>query len=189
MLSPAERKIRRRASEKARRAAVIRICEKCGAEGHEGFRFSIGSWSCSDCHSLPKRKRFARWIRAIYLRDAGICKICNLPVDWSLRGTTDDGAPEIDHVIPRSFGGVNRPYNFRLAHRHCNRDREMRDFEVDTPFFVGRFTCKVCGGDVPDERLCNRGGQPRTCSDTCSIENKKRNQANRNSKRKRKPVL
>lgn len=54
-------------------------------------------------------------IRFIYERDNGICQICFLP--------TGEGDWNIDHIIPRSFGGSNRYTNLRLTHYECNHKR------------------------------------------------------------------
>ena len=45
------------------------------------------------------------WLRKVYDRDGGTCAICKQPVDWNLNGTYEDGAPQIDHFIPRDHGG------------------------------------------------------------------------------------
>ena len=52
---------------------------------------------------------------ALYERDGGICQLCGRPV--SVNGA--NGAT-IDHIIPRSKGGVDYPSNWQLAHIRCN---------------------------------------------------------------------
>lgn len=50
------------------------------------------------------------------------CWLCKQPVDKTLRGTTNLGAPEIHEIIPVSRGGS--PYtlaNCTLTHRRCNQ--------------------------------------------------------------------
>lgn len=61
--------------------------------------------------------------RAAVLASEDTCALCGLPVDKSTH-RWDDGAPEVDEVIPVSLGGS--PYdrdNLRLTHRGCNRRR------------------------------------------------------------------
>lgn len=56
-----------------------------------------------------------KMVKAVYDRDNGICQLCFLPVgerDW-----------DIDHIIPRSFGGQNFRNNLRLTHSACNNAR------------------------------------------------------------------
>lgn len=66
------------------------------------------------------RRRLAR---LDVLATEDVCGICGQVVDKSLHHL-DDGAPEVDEVIPVSLGGS--PYdrmNLRLTHRLCNRQR------------------------------------------------------------------
>ena len=44
----------------------------------------------------------------------GICTWCGLPLPGDLAGTV------VDHVIPRSAGGPDEPWNFELLHVRCN---------------------------------------------------------------------
>ena len=61
------------------------------------------------------------WIRqssrlAIYLRDRLACAYCG--------ATVEDGAIlSLDHLIPRSEGGDNKPTNLVTACMECNRER------------------------------------------------------------------
>ena len=63
----------------------------------------------------------------LYIRDKGICYLCNEKCDYSDIKTTKDGYkyagdtyPSIDHVMPVVHGGLHAWDNIRLAHRHCN---------------------------------------------------------------------
>jgi 5-methylcytosine-specific restriction endonuclease McrA len=51
----------------------------------------------------------------VYLRDNGICGICNLPVP--LHEVT------LDHIIPLARGGEHSYRNIQLAHRSCNSSK------------------------------------------------------------------
>lgn len=57
----------------------------------------------------------SRQLKALWVRDKGICWLCNLPV--SMEDATRD------HVIPASKGGGNGMKNLKLAHRDCNHRR------------------------------------------------------------------
>ena len=61
-------------------------------------------------------------------RDKGICQICGLPVDWndytgikSKGFKPGDNYPSIDHIIPKSKGGLHEWSNVQLSHYKCNR--------------------------------------------------------------------
>lgn len=53
----------------------------------------------------------------LYLRDKGICGICNLAVK---EGSTEQS---IDHIIPLSRGGTHTWDNVQLAHINCNKSK------------------------------------------------------------------
>jgi 5-methylcytosine-specific restriction endonuclease McrA len=62
-------------------------------------------------------------LRRAVLQQEDLCALCGQPVDKSLH-RWDDGAPEVDEIVPVSRGGD--PYdrdNVRLTHRICNRRR------------------------------------------------------------------
>jgi HNH endonuclease len=107
------------------------------------------------------------WLRKVYDRDGGICAICKQPVDWNLNGTYEDGAPQIDHFIPRDHGGEDRPENYRLSHAGCNRSRGTDDVTADNDYVVPSFKCVQCGGDIPYTHLGRVGNQPVVCSREC----------------------
>src|SRR5262249_42502727 len=44
----------------------------------------------------------------------GMCPWCNLPLPADLKRTA------IDHIIPRSRGGPNKPWNRQVLHERCN---------------------------------------------------------------------
>lgn len=59
-------------------------------------------------------------------RDGNICQICHQPIDWNdktlikKRYRYGNNYPSIDHIFPRSKGGLHCWDNVRLAHRYCN---------------------------------------------------------------------
>lgn len=50
--------------------------------------------------------------KVLFKRDKGICGICNQPVKKF--------ASTIDHIIPKSRGGLDTYENTQIAHFHCN---------------------------------------------------------------------
>lgn len=48
------------------------------------------------------------------------CFSCKTPTPKHLRGTCDDAAPELDHIIPLSKGGAHTYSNVQLLCRKCN---------------------------------------------------------------------
>jgi predicted nucleic acid-binding Zn ribbon protein len=55
----------------------------------------------------------------IYKRDGWKCQICLEPIKPSLR-FPDPNCASIDHIIPVSMGGTNRPENLQASHLRCN---------------------------------------------------------------------
>lgn len=59
-------------------------------------------------------------------RDGNKCQICGEPVDWEdkqlvkTRYRYGDRYPSIDHIIPKSKGGLHSWENVQLAHIRCN---------------------------------------------------------------------
>jgi 5-methylcytosine-specific restriction endonuclease McrA len=53
-------------------------------------------------------------------RDGWRCHICGISTPKRLRGTFDDRAPELDHIIPISKGGQHTRQNTACACRRCN---------------------------------------------------------------------
>jgi 5-methylcytosine-specific restriction endonuclease McrA len=66
--------------------------------------------------------------RARLAREGGtrVCGICTGAVDMELP-TGHPHAFELDHVIPRKYGGPDSLANIRVVHRSCNRSRGAGD--------------------------------------------------------------
>lgn len=56
----------------------------------------------------------------ILKRDGWRCYICGCSTPRELRGTYEDNAPEIDHIVPLSRGGAHTKDNVRCCCRACN---------------------------------------------------------------------
>ncbi len=63
--------------------------------------------------------------RDIFERDGWKCHLCKKPVDPTTP-RTDPGGATIDHIIPRSLGGVDAPANVATSHWLCNRSKGVR---------------------------------------------------------------
>ena len=57
---------------------------------------------------------------AVFARDGWTCQICGDKTPRKLRGTYDDKAPELDHIIPLAAGGPHTWDNVQCACRSCN---------------------------------------------------------------------
>lgn len=53
-------------------------------------------------------------------RDGWTCQICGVRTPKKLRGSYDDRAPEVDHIIPIAAGGEHSNRNTQCACRKCN---------------------------------------------------------------------
>lgn len=53
-------------------------------------------------------------------RDKWTCQLCGVKTPKRLRGTYDDRAPEVDHIIPIAQGGEHSYRNTQCACRKCN---------------------------------------------------------------------
>ncbi|WP_368046071.1 HNH endonuclease [Rhizobium sp. CBN3] len=56
----------------------------------------------------------------VFDRDKWKCQICGCTTPRKLRGTYDDRAPELDHIMPLSLGGAHSYMNTQCACRRCN---------------------------------------------------------------------
>lgn len=57
----------------------------------------------------------------VFERDRWMCHLCGKAAPKRLRGTYDDNAPELDHIVPLAAGGEHSYRNTACAHRSCNR--------------------------------------------------------------------
>lgn len=113
------------------------ICKECGKE----FLTEYGNMKrvfCSDeCfkkygHRVAKATRRAK-VRCngyeffdpheVLRRDNYTCQICGVKTPIELRGTLDDCAPELDHIIPLALGGEHSKNNTQCLCRKCNHTK------------------------------------------------------------------
>jgi HNH endonuclease len=66
----------------------------------------------------------------VFERDNWVCQLCGIETPKELRGTYDDRAPELDHIVSMSNGGPHLYHNVHCACRWCNgRKGSRKDFD------------------------------------------------------------
>lgn len=80
----------------------------------------------SDCTHRRRAKKFGCSYepvskRKVFERDGWKCQLCGVSTPEAKRGTIDDDAPELDHIIPLAKGGAHSYQNTQCACRRCNR--------------------------------------------------------------------
>ena len=107
-----------------------RKCDPCKAEtvrrNREIYRASE-SFKASRRAGKAMRRAAERGVDAdridplkVFDRDGWKCHLCGCPTPKSLRGTYEDKAPELDHVIPLAAGGTHTWGNVKCSCRSCN---------------------------------------------------------------------
>lgn len=66
----------------------------------------------------------------ILTRDKWKCYLCGVKTPKDLRGSYLDNAPELDHVIPLSKGGLHVESNLRCACRKCNAEKSDQIYQL-----------------------------------------------------------
>lgn len=109
-------------TQKQRPRGVPKDCEVCGEQLSYANRYATAHRRCRADKSwwIPDLER-----QAVYERDGFVCQLCDDPVDVNL-DSRDAMSATLDHIVPRSLGGLNEPANLRLAHRSCNSKRGNR---------------------------------------------------------------
>lgn len=62
----------------------------------------------------------------VFERDGWRCHMCGRKTPPNLRGTTDDRAPELDHIVTIAEGGEHSERNTACSCRRCNRRKGSR---------------------------------------------------------------
>lgn len=60
---------------------------------------------------------------AIFERDGWACYLCGSSTPPHLRGSYEDNAPELDHIVPLAAGGLHRFDNVACSCRKCNNSK------------------------------------------------------------------
>lgn len=122
--------------------ARVNVCGGCGVSYCPMYGYS-GAAYCVPCAPVMRRrakrineaKREARkrglQVESVdpfrvFDRDGWRCQLCNRATPKYLRGTHEDMAPELDHIIPLSLGGPHSYINTQCACRKCNGEKSNR---------------------------------------------------------------
>lgn len=113
------------------------VCKECGVE----FWTEYGNKRrvfCSDECARKNHKRASKAVRRarkkglgyesfdpldVFKRDRWTCQMCGAKTPKTYRGTCDDRAPELDHIIPLALGGEHSMRNTQCLCRKCNGDK------------------------------------------------------------------
>lgn len=131
-------KITRRIEREAYlRSAVVVACKECGSGFEQRTWLGRPESRCRACAAVYRRsvKRIERTARRarerkagrdridplrVFERDRWRCHVCRRSTPRRLRGTHDDLAPELDHIVPLAAGGLHTWGNVACACRACN---------------------------------------------------------------------
>jgi 5-methylcytosine-specific restriction endonuclease McrA len=139
--------LQRYCSQDCRRAKYIsdndngdhlpRHCAECGVSfvtsyGDKRNVYCSNGCSRRNARRIARKKERAR-LRTlsvesvnpikVFDRDGWKCMICGVKTPRKLRGTYEDGAPELDHIMPLSLGGAHSYMNTQCACRRCNAEK------------------------------------------------------------------
>lgn len=121
-----------------------KACRYCGSEFKPGVTGGRPREYCSVncCEAVQlAAKRVARSARKalirgatvetvdpykVFARDKWLCQLCFTKTPKAKRGTYDDDAPELDHIITLSEGGEHSYRNTQCACRKCNNAKSGR---------------------------------------------------------------
>jgi 5-methylcytosine-specific restriction endonuclease McrA len=67
--------------------------------------------------------------RKVFDRDGWMCRLCGIATPKELRGTYENNAPEMDHVVPVARGGAHTYANTQCLCRSCNGWKSARTME------------------------------------------------------------
>lgn len=116
----------------------IYICKECGKEFSPEYGNKHRNY-CSDICMQKKLSRIGKSTRRAHIRgakhtenfdpfyvfnrDKWRCRLCGTRTPRELRGTTEDYAPELDHIIPLAMGGDHTVTNTQCLCRRCNQEK------------------------------------------------------------------
>lgn len=69
---------------------------------------------------------YRKHLPALWVRDAGICQLCGIPIKRELYKWPHPLSLSIDHVFPVSRGGTHDIDNLQIAHLDCNMRKSAK---------------------------------------------------------------
>ena len=109
---------------KLRRCLTCRGVAKAKAKANEKRRRKLTGLKAAERKARKLRLRGVK-VETVNLlkvleRDNWTCQLCGIKTPKKMRGTYDDQAPEVDHIIPIAEGGEHSYRNTQCACRKCN---------------------------------------------------------------------
>lgn len=114
------------------------ICKECGSVFVPEFGNKHRAF-CSDACRNRHGSRIGKVIRKARIRgaerierfdpieilcgDKWHCQLCGISTPKRLRGSIDDRAPELDHIVPLAMGGSHTRANTQCLCRKCNQKK------------------------------------------------------------------
>lgn len=105
------------------RHGSARRCLPCSEKRTREAKRRIGNNHCSRAKHYGTARDHGLRAEDVFNRYAWRCCLCGVKTPKRLRGTCDPRAPEIDHVVPVSFGAVSPGHvydNVQCLCRQCN---------------------------------------------------------------------
>lgn len=119
--------------EEDRKPKSPRKCRVCGGAVQRPNKHSCSDWCANELRKAANKIRKARRrgrekigrvetvvVTRVFDRDGWRCQLCGVKTPKKLRGTNDDRAPELDHIVPLARGGEHSYRNTQCACRRCN---------------------------------------------------------------------
>lgn len=103
--------------------AALKRCLKCNRRrSKQMFRTSGGKAASRKARKCRLRGVATEVVNPLYVlgRDSWCCQLCGVKTPKSLRGSLNDRAPEVDHIVPIARGGEHSYRNTQCACRKCN---------------------------------------------------------------------
>lgn len=120
------------------RPISTRICKGCAKEFQTRAKNklycneSCQQWSREQMRSERDRayinQKTPAFRRRIYFRSKGICGICNEPIDLRFI-YPNPRSYSVDHIVPRSLGGLHNIDNLQATHLECNIKKSNKPIE------------------------------------------------------------
>lgn len=116
---------------------VDRECKECGVMFSPEYGAKIRTY-CSSACSKRHSGRIAKSIRdarikttrrepvshtKVFKQANWMCAVCGVDTPREMRGSNDNSAPELDHIVPLSRGGTHTYDNVQCLCRKCNGEK------------------------------------------------------------------